>query len=85
MNIYGYSEVVKFINEKLLPQGYDVHEFEGVLVDSYICIAPDEKHYHFIFWEKYLNAWSSGLTMLRYSRLPAWANEKLEHEFDEEE
>ena len=58
-NIYSYKAVEKFIEEKLIPAGYEIELIPGALVDSYVCIAPDENHYNFIFRETYINEWSS--------------------------
>lgn len=73
MKVYNYQSVEKFINERLVPLGYEVHVIEGSLVDGYVCVAPDDGKYHFLFKEHYLNAWSSGITMRKCRRLPKWA------------
>ena len=73
MSIYDYKTVEKFINEKLIPLGYDVHTVPGSLVDGYICVSPSSGMYHFIAKERYLNEWSSGVTIRRYRTLPKWA------------
>lgn len=83
-NIYSYQSVEQFINDKLIPEGYEIVIIPGALVDSYICIAPDERHYHFIFREQYLNEWSSGLTKRRCKKLTKWALDAIA-EFDEQE
>ena len=76
-NIYSYKAVEKFIAEKLIPAGYEIELIPGALVDSYVCIAPDENHYNFIFRETYINEWSSGLTMRRCMKLTKWALDAL--------
>lgn len=76
-HIYSYKAVEKFIEDKLIPEGYEIELIPGALVDSYICIAPDANHYNFIFRETYLNEWSSGLTMRRCRALTKWALEAL--------
>lgn len=85
MNIYSYKAVEKFIEEKLIPQGYEVVEIPGALVDSYVCIAPDDGHYNFIFREQYLNEWSSGLTARRCRKLTRWALDALAAVQEQEE
>lgn len=77
MKMYSYKAVEKFIDEKLIPAGYEIYQIEGTLVDSYICIAPDENHYNFIFKEAYINEWSSALTMRRCKKLTKWALDVL--------
>lgn len=80
MTIYEHKSVERYIFEKLVPMGYEIHIFPGALVDSFICVAPDDKHYNFIFWEKYINEWSSGLTQRKCRKLPKWALELIEQE-----
>lgn len=80
MKKYSYNAVETFIREKLDPAGYDIHQIPGSLVDEYVCIAPSEKYYNFIFVERYLNEWSSGLSMHRYKKLPAFARAMLDRE-----
>ena len=77
MKTYSYMAVENFINQKLAPLGYEIIQIPGSLVDNYFCIAPEGK-YNFIFREKYLNAWSSGLTMRRYGKIPKWAGKTIE-------
>lgn len=76
--VYSYTSVEKFINDKLIPEGYEIVEIPGTLVDSYVCVAPDDRHYHFIFREQYLNEWSSGLTKRRCRTLTKWALDAME-------
>ena len=83
-NVYSYRSVEQCVYEDLEPMGYEIHVFPGVLVDSFICIAPDEQHYNFIFWEEYLNEWSAALTCRRCQKLPKWALAKLEEEARED-
>lgn len=80
MKVYSFTAVEKFIAEKLEPQGYEVHQIPGSLVDDYICIAPDDRHYNFCFRSQYLNEWSSGLTLRKCRKLPKWAVAMLEEE-----
>ena len=60
-NVYIYKAVEDYIVNTLEPLGYEIIQIEGSLVDNFICYAPDDKHYNFIFLEKYLNEWSSGI------------------------
>lgn len=71
-NYYTAQSVYEAVG-KLEEMGYEIVTIEGCLLDSYIAIAPDEQHYHYIFRETYLNEWSSAYTVRRYSRLPKWA------------
>ena len=66
--VYGWRAVVAAV-QQLEKDGYFVYEVPGVLVDGYICLAPDEKHWNIEFKETYLNEWSSGLTMRRFTNL----------------
>jgi hypothetical protein len=77
MNLYTLEAVERFISQKLAPAGYDVRQLPGSLLDSYICVAPAPRKYHFIFSEVYLSEWSSGIKMRRYSKLPKWAEKKI--------
>lgn len=77
ITVYDYTAVEKAIREHLLPTGYEVHVVPGVLLDSYVCIAPDDQHYHFCCREVAMNEWSSALTVQRYRRLPKWAKDAL--------
>jgi hypothetical protein len=66
MALYGQKAVDSFVNEKLIPNGYEINVLEDCLVDGYVCIPPSEKQYWFIFLPHYLNEWSSALEMHRY-------------------
>lgn len=66
--VYSFSSVETAVS-KLADDGYMVYEIPGYLVDSYICLAPDDRHWNFEFKETYLNEWSSGLTMRRFREL----------------
>ena len=80
MKLYEHTSVEKFIFERLVPAGYEVHQIEGSLVDNWVCIAPDEKHWNFEFKEQHVNEWSSGLSQRRTRRLSKWAEAMLEEE-----
>jgi len=84
MRLYTYKAVDSFVHERLAPKGYDIHVVPGVLADGYICVAPDENKYHFIMRERYLNEWSSGMSMRRYRRLPKWAVDYIRNESKED-
>ena len=73
MRLYSYKAVERFISDKLIPLGYEVHTVPGSLVDGYVCVAPDNVKYHFLAQERHINAWSSGLSMRRCRKLPGWA------------
>ena len=66
--VYSFSSVATAVSQ-LADDGYMVYEIPGCLVDSYICLAPDDERWNFEFKEKYLNEWSSGLTMRRFREL----------------
>jgi len=73
MKVYDYKAVDSLVFGKLAPLGYDIHVVPGSLVDGYICISPDDDKYHFLAQERYLNEWSSGVTVRRCRKLPKWA------------
>lgn len=85
MKVYDYKAVDSFVFGKLAPAGYDITCIPGALVDGYICVAPDESKYNFVFTEKYLNEWSSGVVMRRCRKLPKWAVEFLANEAEKED
>ncbi len=64
MKLYTCSAVDDAL-DTLIDIGYDcVQVSEGVLgCGHWICIAPDDRHYHFEFQEVYMNEWSSGHTV----------------------
>ena len=69
MNVYT-AESVEQVREKLSARkGFFCYEFPGTLVDSYIMGA--EGCYTFVVKEKYLNEWSSGVTVRKYRKIPA--------------
>lgn len=69
MKIYSYKTADK-IRERLLERaGAFVYEIPGALVDNYIMGA--DGCYTFIVREKYLNEWSSGVTIRKYCKIPA--------------
>ena len=43
---------------------------DGVLLDGdFVMVAPDDNHYHYVFEERYLNCWSSEMTVYRCSKI----------------
>lgn len=66
--VYSWRAVEAAVKQ-LVNDGYFVYEVPGVLVDGYICLAPDEKRWNIEFRETYINEWSSGLTMRRFTKL----------------
>lgn len=80
MRVYDYKAVDSLVFGKLAPLGYDIHVVPGSLVDGYICISPDDDKYHFLAQERYLNEWSSGVTVRRCRKLPKWAVEFIANE-----
>ena len=67
--LFSFDTVDKYIADVLIPEGYEVGVLDGVLVDSYVCYAPDDKHYNIIFAETYLNEWSSALAVHKCKRI----------------
>lgn len=70
MKVYSYKDVDAFVYDLTYKHGYECIQIPGCLVDGYICIAPDDKHWNFVFRETYLNEWSSALTMRRCRKIP---------------
>lgn len=69
MKVYSYKAADK-IRERLLERaGAFVYEIPGALVDNYIMGAAG--CYTFIVREKYLNMYSSGVTIRKYRKIPA--------------
>lgn len=68
LQVYSWRAVEAAVKQ-LVDDGYFVYEVPGVLVDGYICLAPDEKRWNIEFRETYINEWSSGLTMRRFTKL----------------
>ena len=77
---YTYKSVEAFVFGKLAPAGYEIHQIPGSLVDNYICIAPDERHWNFTFREEYINEWASCLIKRKCRKLPKWAEAMLKEE-----
>jgi len=80
MQLYTFESVERFIAEKLVPLGYDCRNVGGSLVDSWVCIAPDAKHWNFEFRERYISGWASGLSQRRTRQLSKWAQKMLSQE-----
>lgn len=66
--LYGLEEAEQAVNE-LEKGGWEIIVVEGVLLDSYVCIAPDDRHWNYIFYEHYLNEWSSAYKVRRCSKI----------------
>ena len=78
--LYSSTAVEKAV-ETLLTMGYEMMEItEGCLLEwgKLVMVAPDDKHYNYIFTEQYLNEWSSAYRVARRSKLsdkdlaPVW-------------
>lgn len=66
--LYSLKAVEQAVNE-LEKAGYEIIVIDGCLIDSYVCIAPDENHWNYIFYEHYLNEWSSAYKVRRCSKI----------------
>lgn len=64
--VYSYSVVNDLL--KLYGDDYYIYTIYGSLVDSHIITAPNKKTA--IIKEKYLNEWSSGVTIRLYNNTP---------------
>lgn len=80
MKVYDYKAVDSLVFGKLAPLGYDIHVVPGSLADGYICVSPRAGFYHFLARERYLNEWSSGVTVRRCRKLPKWAVDFIANE-----
>ena len=71
-NISGYFSQTAATKaaEELSKHGYTFAPLPGSLLDPFVAIAPDERHYHIIFEEVALNEWSSAYTISRRAKLP---------------
>ena len=80
--VYSVSAASRAI-EQLLDQGYELIQLrEGILgVGDCVLLSHDASKYNFIFHEKYLNEWSSGQTVRRFSKI----SKKLQEEIDASE
>jgi len=70
-NLYTYQAVDDLRDRLRNEFGYtSIQLREGVLGSGdFLCIAPDEKHYHFLVREVYVNEWSSAHTVRRLSKI----------------
>lgn len=84
MKLYSYNAVDSLVFGKLAPLGYDIHVVPGALADGYICIAPDEGKYHVVAQERYINEWTSGVSVCRCRKLPKWAVDYIANETEAE-
>lgn len=69
MTVYSYKAAENIANRLSEREGAFVYLIPGSLVDNYIMGAPG--CYTFVAREKYLNAWSSGVTIRKYRKIPA--------------
>lgn len=69
--LYTYQAVDDLRNRLRNEHGYtSIQLREGVLGSGdFLCIAPDEQHYHFLVREVYLNEWSSAHTIRRVGKI----------------
>lgn len=70
-NLYTYQAVDNLRDRLRNEYGYtSIQLSEGVLGSgSFVCLAPDEKHYNFVVREVYINEWSSGHTVRRTGKI----------------
>lgn len=81
--LYGYDVIERFYNEQLAPLGYEWFQLrDGTLgLGDVVFISPDDKHYHFVVREVYLNEWSSAHTIRRTAKI----SKALEREMKQSE
>lgn len=78
-SMYTYKSVMDFVNEKLIPNGYEIMTLrDGVLIDDFIAVAPDEKHYNFVFRAVVLNEWNSAYTMRKCAKISKALQEEID-------
>ena len=65
---FGGKEVWDAVAQ-LENDGYEILSVPGSLLDSYICVAPDENHWNYIFREEYLNESSSAYSFRRCGKI----------------
>lgn len=70
-NLYTYQAVDNLRDRLRNEFGYtSIQLREGTLGSGdFLCVAPDEKHYHFLVREVYVNEWSSAHTVRRLSKI----------------
>lgn len=77
--LYSMPTVNQAVETLGQTQDYRVIVLTGNLLDEYICIAPDNDHYNFYFYEVALNEWSSAYKMQRFSgKMPKWLQEHMQ-------
>ena len=78
--VYTINSVEKFINDLLEQEGYTLEVLsEGTLgLGDGVLIAPDDKHYNFVYREIPVNEWSSVQTVRKCRRISA----RLQAEID---
>ena len=79
-NLYTFRAVDDLRDRLVNEYGYNTIQLhEGVLGSgSFVCLAPDDKHYNFVVREVYINEWSSGHTVRRCAKI----SKKLQSEID---
>ena len=70
MQIYTCTATEKLM-DRLLSYGYEAIQLsEGVLgLVDYVFLSNDPHKYNFLIRERYLNAWSSGQTIRRFTNI----------------
>lgn len=68
-SIYGQEAVSAAIDE-LQNMGYTFAPLPASLLSPCVAIAPDDRHYNYVFEEIYLNEWASGYRVYRRAKLP---------------
>lgn len=78
--LYSYKAVDELRDRLRDELGYtSIQLREGVLGSGdFLCIAPDDKHYHFLIREVYLNEWSSAHTIRRLSKISKALQNEIE-------
>ena len=79
-NLYTYQAVDNLRDRLRNEFGYtSIQLREGVLGSGdFLCIAPDEQHYHFLVREVALNEWNSAHTIRRVSKISKALQEEIE-------
>ena len=79
-NLYTYKAVDDLRDRLRNEHGYtSIQLREGVLGSGdFLCIAPDDKHYHILVREVYLNEWSSAHSVRRLSKISKALQKEIE-------
>lgn len=87
LKLYAPTSVCDWLS-KLNDEGYDCVQLDGggCGCGNWFCISPDdEKYYHFVIQEVYLNEWSSGQTIRRRSTISKEMQKRIDLARNEEE